>query len=130
MQHQLFHHLVANGNRRRKTGHRFLKNHRNSTAANDPQGFVVFQRQDINFALIQGQGDFAFRAVDSIVRIKPHQRFGGDRFTRAGLPHQAQNLPGIHFKRDIVHGCDAAFISIELQRQVFNRQQGHFFTLE
>ena len=69
VQQELFHHLIADCDGRRKARHGLLENHGNRPTAHDLQIAVGFQAEDIKVFAVGGQGNPAFRRIDRVAGI-------------------------------------------------------------
>ena len=88
-----------------------------------------FQRQNIDRSLVGVQGDLAFRRINSVARIKMHQRLGGHGFARSGFPHQPHHFALVQRKVDIVDGGDQPLVGAKLERQVLYVDEGRHLLL-
>ena len=94
------HHLPANPARRVKRRHRLLKNHRHRRRATDE---AVFPTRSGH---LPEQGDPAMVNMVTAFRQQAHRQHRGDRFSRAGFAHHADNFTPANLQRDVVERVD------------------------
>jgi len=86
---QHFADLVADPLDRIERGHRLLEHHGHAGAADRAQRAVRFEGQFLAF-----QPDRAALDLHRVFRQQTHHRLGGNRFSRTGFAHHANDLVG------------------------------------
>ena len=111
--------LRADAHQRVQRAERFLKDHRN-TAAAQLQHLFLRQAED----RLAVKGDAALVGFNTL-RQQPHHRIGRHGFARPAFANDAEDLPRCEVKVDVLRGVEPVGPHGQSDRQVTDAKQGH-----